>query len=1224
MRNPKNVQNQKILEVLDQLNLSEAELETAETYLAGEAGEGGLERFAFRNLERVQPDKAVKLFRDYMRKGRKEEADRLFRLLFAVGQSTCYKLVPMDVCWDGNGGFLSDADKKAAVYAVHIGTSPYHLFGYALRNLIRAAGDSAENLKRAVGYQKNDADNGKLILLAVYFTTRYGNFKTYKDTGAKGIKEEKPNKRNLGFLGSLGKFFGGRRAEGKGEEAPVEIEPEDMPLMERYEEIILSSLENLYDGRMDVDSLEKLKEAVRQNCVTDEILQLAGSKGSVSDFLLLLLGGMAYLNFLFSLRLRNIVRLCLAVDTEKMLDIMERVSEQLPAIVLHEAEAAGGVEDKLFPINIRTGGGEYDEIFGIDTARYIRWAAMKGHRMILKKQLEHHQECYLKVMDEALMEHAGTMLDVVRTQNKPLYDKLTEEKQQSGRSREMERMIASLVENNAVTDVVKDYLRGETKADTLYPYLDQIRSRFYYDTRGWHIVEEYMKNFRDEEFLRRCQVYMLLKNPYSLHDSIMKNGEADAQRLRTLFGNFDAEGLTVAQQLSGLVWLHDSFYLERHKMSFLDGAAGCFAVYLRERRDETVSAFSSAEAVGRFFGLRVLSGNPEAYKKEILAFSQDGSKAVKEELLNILRGQREWEVEVTALLASKKAAERELAIRVLLGWQGEDGTCNGLFAQMLEKEKNSKVRDLLSKALKLEEEGVSGAKALTQEDMVKEIHKGGKKRSLAWAYETPFSKVHRQNGGEAEEEYLQAILLCYAAVDGCGVSSKAAMLAGELQPEELAVYVNELFDKWVEAGAEAKKRWVLYASSIHGGSDIVKKLQHQIQEWPQQARGAIAAEAVQALSLNPLPQALLLVDGISRKFKFKQVKAAAGKALEFAAAQLGISREELEDRIVPDLGFDEKGERSFDYGERRFKVSITPVLELEVYDETGKKLKNMPSPGKRDEEAKAAASYEAFKQMKKQMKMTVSSQKMRLELALSSGRKWSAEAWKQLFVKNPVMHQFAIGLIWGVYGEKELVQSFRYMEDGSFNTEEEEEYELPEDGRIGLVHPVELSEGEREVWKQQMEDYEIRQPIEQLERDVYLKTEEEAEMQRLERFGGCILNDLSLGGKLQGLGWYRGPVEDGGCFDTYYRVDEEAGIGVQLHFSGSFVGGENEEVTVYHAEFYPAEEIKRGYVYRKEEKEKAFFLKEIPDRYFSETVWQLTKATASGKEREEDWRSEAL
>ena len=87
---------------------------------------------------------------------------------------------------------------------------------------------------------------------------------------------------------------------------------------------------------------------------------------------------------------------------------------------------------------------------------------------------------------------------------------------------------------------------------------------------------------------------------------------------------------------------------------------------------------------------------------------------------------------------------------------------------------------------------------------------------------------------------------------------------------------------------------MLYAAAIHGGADIVNKLQHQIQEWPQAARGAIASEAVQALALNPLPQALLVVDGIARKFKFKQVRAAAGSALDFAASQLGITTEELE------------------------------------------------------------------------------------------------------------------------------------------------------------------------------------------------------------------------------------------------------------------------------------------------------------------------------------------
>ena len=65
------------------------------------------------------------------------------------------------------------------------------------------------------------------------------------------------------------------------------------------------------------------------------------------------------------------------------------------------------------------------------------------------------------------------------------------------------------------------------------------------------------------------------------------------------------------------------------------------------------------------------------------------------------------------------------------------------------------------------------------------------------------------------------------------------------------------------------------------------------------------------------------MDQIARKFKYRRVKKGAADALAGAAAQLGISREELEDRIVPDLGFDERMERTFDYGSRRFTVRLT-------------------------------------------------------------------------------------------------------------------------------------------------------------------------------------------------------------------------------------------------------------------------------------------------------------
>lgn len=1175
---PRNIQNQKISEVLDQLSLSEAEQEKAEAYLAGEAGDEILGQFGFRDLSQIPSDKAVRLFRELRIRGRQEEARRLFELLFAIGQSTCHQLVLMDMVSQADSFPGCAPDKRTAVYGAMIGANQYQWYGTAIRSLIRCAQGKLAAIRKAVDYQKGTPGTGDVVLAAAYLMVKYGRFENKDD----GFSDMEGVDRSL--------------------QAQTGMEAEDLLLLKRYEDTLLSGLGLLFQNQMAQAGIQEILEAVDKDQVTDRILRMAGPRRCSMRSRFWQVGGMAYLIFPLSIKLKNIVKVCLAVDFDETLNAIDKISTGLPP-------------------SIRKTGGDYDAVFGMPAGKYIRWAAVKKFRVILEQQLERNRESYLKVMEEAGLEASNEMFDVIREKDKTLYDSLLAERRKTGRNKDMEEILDLLVPGMAGAEVIKGYLRGYDKVEVLYPYIDQFADRYSYGGyRESNFLEGYRKNYQDEGFYRRCQVYMLLRGAGGFFRAgVVPGNNVDAGKVKELFRNLEAEGLAVEYQLAGVVLLIDGLcYYEDGKRKLMEAAEESFEGYLKNKREETLNAFSGGAALGRFFGLHVMRKDAEAYKKEILGFTQDGSKMVKEELQDILFGQKGWEEEVKALLSSRKAAERELAVRVLFRWQKDGGNYQELFAGALEKEKHGKVRELLLKAVQPEGDGAGGDAAtdiLSIEELVKEIHKGGKKRGLAWAYETPFSIVHRKNGEAAGEAYLQAILLCYASVDGCGVSKTAAMLAEDLRPEELALYMNELFDKWLEAGAEAKKRWVLYAASIHGGFEIVKKLQHQIQEWPQMARGAIAAEAVQALSLNPLPQALLIVDGISRKFKFKQVKAAAGKALEFAAAQLGISREQLADRIVPDLGFDRNGERGFDYGERKFKVVITPALEIEVYDGAGKKLKNMPSPGKRDDEGKAAAAYEEFKQMKKQMKMTVASQKMRLELALSSGRKWDMGSWRKLFVENPVMHQFAIGLVWGIYEGTELLRSFRYMEDGSFNKEDEEEYELPEDGVIGLVHPIELSGEAAQAWKEQLEDYEIRQPIEQMERAVYTRTEAEGEMKVLERFNGCTVNDLSLGGKLQGFGWYRGPVGDGGCFDTYYRVDGEAGLGVQVSFSGSFIGGENEDVTVYGAAFYKDGDLKDGYVYGKEEKEKSLFLKDIPERYFSEIVLQLTKATASGQKQ---------
>ena len=116
-----------------------------------------------------------------------------------------------------------------------------------------------------------------------------------------------------------------------------------------------------------------------------------------------------------------------------------------------------------------------------------------------------------------------------------------------------------------------------------------------------------------------------------------------------------------------------------------------------------------------------------------------------------------------------------------------------------------------------------------------------------------------------------------------GRSDTAAAVAADLEPKDLESLACEVWELWIKAGAQSKTKWVLSFAAVFGGAAMTPKLIHAVNDWPQNARGAIACDAVAALAVSPDPAALVAVDSISRKFKFRQVKAAAAAALESAA-----------------------------------------------------------------------------------------------------------------------------------------------------------------------------------------------------------------------------------------------------------------------------------------------------------------------------------------------------
>lgn len=1228
MLRAQNGQADKVMEALEGLGLSDGERELAEKYLKGETGEESLAELTVRDMSGIPREKtlpAAKLLGAFMKKKQYDEALRFFNLLYALGSHTCFQCLSQEyqIFWELIRNVEArklriEPYKVAAVYARHIykscsgSVTPIFSSGLMFKALKKHAGGLPESVRRALREYESGYTGERLILLTVLFSMNYDSIQS-----AEAFRKKSAQFADEGVvLGGIRKLLGGSEP------------PEDIAWMGVYEKL--------------------LKEAMCQAVAP-------GAPGRVLDKnLFMLTGGCAFINYMLSDKLYRVAKTCCAIEPKLMLSIF-----------------------CAFDLRGEVGrtGGDWDDLFGVPSRELLVWVTQQMQnnnwsnngglgeedgKKILRVQLRKHPAAFLECYRNAEYAAAAKMAQIMKEEDSALYREEVLEKVE-----EQKKKLIDLFDSKwNLPQECRDYLEGRSDLQTLYSTRNGLSVPYYgayrYGSRG--PLEQYVQIYHDEEFYGRCMVVMaLLKDSYFFTGFEAKSAQKEEfeRELRHIFSGLNLAGMGVAQQLQVIAFMTDEIYDEAKKQAVTQGGIAIFQQYLAQRTQETVTAFSEAGAYGRYFGLLVYGSQAnlqlteenredceaardefakgkDAWQEQILSYSQDSSKLVREELERMLIERPGWRPQVTKLLSSKKASERELGIRVLAKWNTPQD--RQALEELYGKEKNAKIRALLDTVLGHEAAGeIAGengagqvSPALLREDLVKNLHKGGKKRTLAWACETPFSPVHRKGGEQATEEYLQALLLCYSSMSKPGISSDAALLAEDLEPQELAVYMGELFDKWMSAGAEAKKRWVLYAASIHGGSDIVQRLHRQIQEWPQNARGAIAAEAVQALALNPQPQALLIVDGIARKFKFKQVKTAAGQALEFAASQLGLTREQLEDKIVPSLGFDENMERRFDYGSRSFTVTITPALEVEVFDESGKKLKNMPAPGTRDDAEKAAAAYADFKEMKKQMKATVASQKQRLELALSAERLWSVCAWRELFVRNPIMHRFAIGLIWGIYEDHKLIRSFRYMEDGTFNTEDEEEYILPEISsenmpQIGLVHPIELTKESLEAWKQQLEDYEITQPIEQLGRAVYYITPEEQKSDSLERFGGMVLNDLSLGGKLTALGWYRGSVQDGGCFDTYYREDTSVGLGAELHFSGSFVGSGSmggEEITVYDVRFYRAGSVERGsYCYDEAKGDKQLPLKDIPPRYFSEIVWQMTKATASSKEREENWKA---
>jgi hypothetical protein len=406
----------------------------------------------------------------------------------------------------------------------------------------------------------------------------------------------------------------------------------------------------------------------------------------------------------------------------------------------------------------------------------------------------------------------------------------------------------------------------------------------------------------------------------------------------------------------------------------------------------------------------------------------------------------------------------------------------------------------------------------------------------AWADAAVLPQILLQGKAAAlPSEVVQHVLLMLAISKPGNCYTSVQQVKEICDPGSLAAFAWALFQNWRAAEYPPKEDWAFDALRWWGDDETVRRLAPIIRQWPGENGHLRAVAGLGVLTDIGGDTALIHLYGISQKVKFKGLRERAAALMAETAEALGLTAEQLGDRLVPDLGLDDDGGLVLDYGPRRFRVGFDEQLKPFVSDGAGKRLKTLPKPGAADDPELAPAAYQRFSGLKKDVRTLAADQITRLELAMVAQRRWTPQEFQDYFVAHPLLRHLVRHLVWAVFeGDgRTMTAAFRVAEDLSFADVADREFTIPADARVGIAHPLHLGD-DAAAWSEVFADYEILQPFTQLARPVFAFDDEARDSLDLTRFCGI---EMPVG-KVLGLerrGWHRGDPMDAGIQGWIWR-----------------------------------------------------------------------------------------
>jgi len=402
-----------------------------------------------------------------------------------------------------------------------------------------------------------------------------------------------------------------------------------------------------------------------------------------------------------------------------------------------------------------------------------------------------------------------------------------------------------------------------------------------------------------------------------------------------------------------------------------------------------------------------------------------------------------------------------------------------------------------------------------------------------WAAPERLTPLTLKKGGQLAPEHVAAFVQMLQISPFEAPYQGTLDVLSILEDDCRAPFVSALLDEFVLAGSPPSHDWILSTLALLAPQIAIARLPKQMRAWAADGKVVLLHRSLETLCEIGSDEALVRVYDAGQRSRYDDTRTKVHELLQAVATGRELTYEQLEDRLVPELGL-EDGSVELDLGTRKLTVRLDVHLEALLEDADGATLSAFPRTNKSNDPTKYVAAKARYDELIEAAATVGKGQILRLERALRSQRSWSVSDLRTHVLPQPLVRRVVTRLVWQLEGTETL---FRVAEDLTLADADDKAVPWPDgDARVVLAHS--LLARSLVSFTSWLADYEVVQPFPQVGRETFALTGDEVRSGIVRRADGRKVSYLPVLGLTMGMGWKPGAPGSRGIDRIEYALED--------------------------------------------------------------------------------------